>query len=357
MAENQQHILVYRLSSMGDVAMTVPVLALLLLQNPNLKLTVISRPEFEALFRQLPRTAFFSVDTKENYKGLLGIFKLSVAIAKIKPNYIADLHNVLRTKILKFFLKFWLTVPTKSIEKGRGDKKKLCANDPQKNLYQLKTTFERYADVFRSLGFKIDLNADMSNRQLQMSHRSMLLFSKSENRTAIGIAPFARYAAKTYPLQLMQKVLTLLFVQYPNIHIYLFGGKSDLVKLQQLKTVDQGKITIVANELDLFEELELMSNLKLILSMDSANMHLASMLGVPVVSLWGATHPFLGFYGWRQNQNNAICADRIKYPTLPSSVNGSKVHPGTEKCMETIDPMDVVKKIIENLKDAAFHVL
>lgn len=349
MAENQQHILVYRLSSMGDVAMTVPVLALLLLQNPNLKLTVVSRSEFEALFRQLPRTAFFSVDTKKNYKGLSGIFKLSVTIAKIKPNYIADLHNVLRSKILKFFLKFRLAVPTKSIEKGRGDKKKLCANDPQKKLYQLKTTFERYADVFRALGFDLNLSVEMPYPSFRLSQKTMYLFSKSENRIAIGIAPFARYTAKTYPLQLMQNVLTQLFVQYPNIHIYLFGGKSDLEKLQQLKTVNPGKITIVANELDLFEELELMSNLKLMLTMDSANMHLASMLGVPVVSLWGATHPFLGFYGWRQNPNNAICADRIKYPTLPSSVNGSKVHLGTKNCMETIDPMDVVKKIIENL--------
>jgi ADP-heptose:LPS heptosyltransferase len=349
MAENQQHILVYRLSSMGDVAMTVPVLELLLLQNPNLKLTVVSRPEFEALFRQLPRTAFFSVDTKENYKGLSGIFKLSVDIAKIKPNYIADLHSVLRSKILKFFLKFRLAVPTKSIEKGRGDKKKLCANNPQKKLYQLKTTFERYADVFRALGFDLDLNSEMTYPSFRLSQKTMYLFSKSENQTALGIAPFARYAAKTYPLQLMQKVLTQLIVEYPNIHIYLFGGKSDLEKLQQLKTVNPGKITIVANELDLSEELELMSKLKLMLTMDSANMHLASMLGISVVSLWGATHPFLGFYGWQQNPNNAICADRIQYPTLPTSVNGSKVHPGTEKCMETIDPMDVVKKIIENL--------
>jgi len=92
-----------------------------------------------------------------------------------------------------------------------------------------------------------------------------------------------------------------------------------------------------------------MSNLKLMLSMDSANMHLASLLGLPVISLWGATHPFLGFYGWRQKPENAICVDRIKFPTLPTSVNGSKVHPGTEKCIESIDPLKVVEKIMENL--------
>ena len=349
MIENQQHILVYRLSSMGDVAMTVPVLELLLLQNPNLRLTVVSRPEFEALFIQLPRTAFFSVDTNQKYKGLPGIFKLSGDIVKIKPDYIADLHDVLRSKILKFFLKFRLAVPIKTIEKGRGDKKKLCANVPQKKLYQLKNTFERYADVFSSLGFKIDLNKGLSKPKLKMSQSSELLFSKSENRTAIGIAPFARYAAKTYPLQSIQTVITQLFHQNENIHIYLFGSKSDLDKLQQLKTVNQDKITIVANELNLSEELELMSNLKLMLSMDSANMHLASMLAVPVISLWGVTHPFLGFYGWRQDLKNAICADPIKFPTLPTSVNGSKVHPGTENCLESIDPMDVVRKIIENL--------
>jgi ADP-heptose:LPS heptosyltransferase len=145
------------------------------------------------------------------------------------------------------------------------------------------------------------------------------------------------------------KIVIEELIQHPNIHIYLFGGQSDKDKLQQLNAVSSDKITTVVNELEFHEELELISKLKLMLSMDSANMHLASMLGIPVVSLWGVTDPCLGFYGWRQNIKNALCADRKKFPNLPSSVNGSKIHPGTEKCMETIDPMDVVKKIIENL--------
>jgi len=345
----QQHILVIRLSSMGDVAMTVPVLQLLLDQHPNIRITVVSRPKFEALFSYLPRTDFFSVDTAHKYRGIAGMYKLSKDIAALKPDFIADLHGVLRSAIFKFFLKFKIWLPVKTIIKGRADKKKLCANNPNKKLYQLKSTFERYADVFEKLGFKIDLNIGMNYPDPALSQRTFDLFSKSENALALGIAPFARYSAKTYPLQLMQIVITELIHQLPNVQIYLFGAETDIPKLQQLKTINSEKITIIADELDLHQEMELISKLKLMLSMDSANMHLASMLGIPVLSLWGATDPCLGFYGWRQNPKNAILADRVKFPTLPTSVNGSKIHPGTEKCMETIDPMDVVKKIIEIL--------
>jgi len=207
MAENQQHILVYRLSSMGDVAMTVPVLDLLLQEHPNLKITVVSRPKFEALFSSLPRTTFFPVDTEQKYRGLAGIYKLSRALAKLKPDFVADLHAVLRSNFLKFFLHFRLNVPIKTIEKGRREKRKLCAYNPDKKIYQLKTTFERYADVFSTLGFEVDLNAEFTYRNLELSQKSLNIFSISENKKSIGIAPFARYAAKTYPLERMEEVI------------------------------------------------------------------------------------------------------------------------------------------------------
>jgi ADP-heptose:LPS heptosyltransferase len=349
MSEKRQHILVIRLSSMGDVAMTVPILELLLEQHPNLNITFVSRPKFEAFFKHLPRVNFFAADVDIKYRGVFGIYKLAKELSTLKADAVADLHDVLRTKILKFFLRLGFSGQIKTIDKGRAEKKKLCANNPNKELYQIKNTFERYAEVFEKLGYKIDLSKDRFKPSVPLTDNTAELLSIAANKIPIGIAPFARYKAKTYPFYLMEKMIKELLECRSDLHVFLFGAESDFENLSQLKIVFPNKISIVGTDLDLSEELGLISRLKLMLSMDSANMHLASMLSVPVVSLWGATHPCLGFYGWGQNPNNAICADRNKFPTLPCSVNGSKVHPGTENCMETIEPSFVIQKIIENL--------
>lgn len=84
------------------------------------------------------------------------------------------------------------------------------------------------------------------------------------------------------------------------------------------------------------------------LSMDSANMHLASLYGIPVVSVWGGTHPFAGFYGWGQDLKNAI---QTELPCRPSSVYGNKPCPvhGKEGCMSYIIPQMITDKINEVL--------
>ena len=59
-------------------------------------------------------------------------------------------------------------------------------------------------------------------------------------------------------------------------------------------------VVSMIGKLNMRTELNLMSHLDVMLSMDSANMHLASLVNIPVVSIWGATHPYAGFMGWKQ---------------------------------------------------------
>jgi ADP-heptose:LPS heptosyltransferase len=91
------------------------------------------------------------------------------------------------------------------------------------------------------------------------------------------------------------------------------------------------------------QELILMSHLDVMLSMDSANMHLASLTGIPVVSIWGATHPYAGFMGWNQTKDNAIQAD---LDCRPCSIFGQKpCKRGDYACMTMIKPETVVEKV------------
>ena len=90
------------------------------------------------------------------------------------------------------------------------------------------------------------------------------------------------------------------------------------------------------------------ANLDLVVSMDSANMHLASLFGVPVVSVWGATHPFAGFYGWGQLIGNAV---QLDLDCRPCSVFGNKPGPRSDlACLHGIPPLVLYQKVMQVLE-------
>jgi ADP-heptose:LPS heptosyltransferase len=172
----------------------------------------------------------------------------------------------------------------------------------------------------------------------------------SQSNTIIGIAPFAQYDSKVYPLDLMQKVINAL-ASHKNSTIFLFGGgQKEKEQLDNLKS-DKNNVVNMAGKVPFATELDLISNLDLMLSMDSGNGHIAAMLGIPVVTLWGATHPFAGFLPFNQTMDKALVSDRNQYPNLPTSVYGNKKVAGYENAMRTILPEQVVARMEEVLKE------
>ena len=102
----------------------------------------------------------------------------------------------------------------------------------------------------------------------------------------------------------------------------------------------------MAGKIKFQQELQLISNLDVMLSMDSGNAHIAAMLGVQVITLWGATHPFAGFSPFNQPMGNSLVSDREKYPLLPTSIYGNKKVEGYEDVMRTIEPDKVVTSVL-----------
>ena len=90
-----------RLSAMGDVAMTVPVVRAFAIQYPEVKITVISRPFFKPLFDTIPNVSFFAFDEKKRHKGFLGLLRLFQDLNALHIDAFADLHNVLRSKVVR----------------------------------------------------------------------------------------------------------------------------------------------------------------------------------------------------------------------------------------------------------------
>jgi len=330
-----------RLSAMGDVAMTVPVIRALQAQHPQLKITVISRPFFEPLFNDIPNVTFLAFDAKGRHQGFLGLWRLSQDLKPLKIDAFADLHNVLRSKVVRTLMA-WSGKKVAFTDKGRAEKKALTQAE-NKIFKPLPTMFERHAIVFESLGFKINLEHPVfpSKQKLETSIREVV---GEKNITWIGIAPFAQYDSKVYPFDLMQKVVHQL-AKNPKYKVLLFGGGAK--EIEQLKILANGneKAIVVAGKLNFKQELALISNLDVMLSMDSGNAHLAAMYGVKTVTLWGATHPYAGFAPFHQPITNALVSDREKFPQLPTSVYGNKIVAGYEDAMRTILPEEVVAKI------------
>jgi len=339
-----KHILVMRFSAMGDVAMVVPVLRALQQQHKALKITVLTRDFLAPLFRNIPNTTVFSVDFKNDYKGVLGLYKLSKQLKTIKVDAIADLHGVLRTHVLKHLLR---RNPFIKIDKGRKEKKALTSG---KIFYQLKTTHERYVDVFNALGYPIDLSKPIFP---QKAPQHAITKSFSKDLKTIGIAPFASHKGKVYPLIAMENVITLLSKHY---NILLFGGKYDIDILNNFEKLSTNVINI-SGKFSLDEELNIISNLDLMLSMDSANAHLAAMLNVKVVTIWGVTHPFCGFSPYNQPEDYMLLADRKKFPKIPTSVYGNLYPEAYANAAGSISPETVVKKIISILNTSDTEVV
>ena len=330
-----------RLSAMGDVAMTVPVLRAFVQQNPEVKITVVSRPFFKPFFEGIPNLSFFVFDEKNRHKGFLGLLRLFQDLKALHIDAFADLHNVLRSKVVRTL--FFLTgKKTAFVDKGRAEKAALTRAE-DKIFKPLTTMFERHAKVFEELGFTVDLSNPTFPEKAVLDTEIIQLIGEN-NVKLIGIAPFAQYDSKVYPLDLMQEVIHKL-AENPNYKILLFGGGKKEIEL--LDSLSKGKenVVVVAGQLKFQHELQLISNLDIMLSMDSGNAHIAAMLGVKVITLWGATHPFTGFLPFNQPLENALVSDRNLFPKLPTSVYGNKILEGYEDVMRTISVESVIDKI------------
>jgi len=341
----KEHILVIRFSAMGDVAMMVPVVWSLAQQYPHTRITVLSRSFARPLFENLaPNVGFMEADLKREYHGIKGLNALYRRLAAKQFTAIADLHNVLRSEYLR--LRFHIGhYRVAHIDKHRKGRRNLTSAT-KKKLTPLPTSFHNYVDVFKRLGYPIDINfksifpdegGDLSLLPTEMN-------AKQADETWIGIAPFAAHKGKIYPPHLMQKVIEQLLQQHPKTRIFLFGRGPQEDELfpqwcQQMPACCQ-----VAQRVDtLQQELILMSHLNVMLSMDSANMHLASLTGIPVVSIWGATHPYAGFLGWGQSMDNVIQTD---LECRPCSIYGQKPCMRNDyACLYNIKPETIVTKI------------
>lgn len=334
-----KHILIIRLSAMGDVAITVPVIKALREKYPGVKITVLTRPFFAPFFRGIHNMRFFHLNLKVRHKGFWGLFRLAADAKRDGVDAVADMHDVLRSKVIRRLMAL-KGCRVSHIDKGKGEKRRLCRRGYM-DYHQLRTTVERYTDVLRDLGFDVEPQP-VPDLKFPVPLAIKYLYGKKTGPW-IGIAPFAKHAAKAYPFQLMEKAA--LEIAHKAQRVFIFGGGKEQQRLAEQLASQSENITSVIGIINLGEELNLISNLDVMVSMDSSAMHMASLVGTPVVSVWGGTHPYAGFYGFGQSPQGAV---QMQLECRPCSVYGNKVCKFNDyRCLAGIAPEQITERVWE----------
>lgn len=317
-----KHVLVIRLSALGDVALMAPVLKAYADANPDVRFTVAGPPMLAPLFVGMSNVGYLGLKKRQSF------IKIYKALNAVGADTVVDLHKVNRVgfAITLLRLRHLLNPHFRifALHKGKVSRWLYLhhrCRQPRKPQYV------RYDDVFRRAGFS--------------STPAMLPTTHSPLHTkTIGVAPFAQHEGKIWPLERTEALVRMLSER--GHEVVLFGSKDEAPVLEKWARHYAG-VTSMAGRLSFAEELEIIRSLAVMVSMDSANMHFASAVGTPVVSVWGATHPDFGFYGYGQDRANALCAN---LPCQPCSAYGNKpCRFGDHRCMTAITPEMVMKKI------------
>ena len=291
---------------------------------------MISNVNNKSIFDFDERLKFIGIDFNSKEKKIFQIAKkVRVVSGNINFNGVYDLHDVIRSKILCLLLSSKTDV-TRVFEKQRSLKNKIISKKIR--LQKLKTSSERYLHCLKKDFDKLDF-----------SNISKSLNAGATKKNIIGIAPFSAHKSKIWPLSNYQKIIN----HFKNFQFVIFAFGSQEQEDSKTYFLKNSNCSVIDGDLNLNEQMELINDFKVFISMDSANMHLASLTSTKVVSIWGPTHPFLGFRPLF-NEEFIVQLSNEEYTERPISIYG-KIKKSdevkAEQSMSRIDPERVIEKI------------
>lgn len=339
-------VLITCFSSISNVAAIVPQLYGLVNDYPQHEFVVLSRSFLKPLFDKLPRVTFVGADIRGEHKTIVGVYRLFKQLKAMRPDVVLDMQRSWRTKLIT---RLFALLGTKTLQIGfaRREQKYLIKRGANK-YHPIPTIFDRQARLYAKIGLKVNNDFHkLYDPNMEQVAKIKELYGEKLGHW-IGIAPFSIARGKTLPLRKMKNVIAH-FDKQPNTKIFLFGaGEMENELLSDWQSL-YNNVYAVHTNLKLDDELILMNFLDVMLCMDSANMHLASLMAVPVVSVWGATHPYSGFLGWKQSVDNCVGVDFSCRPCTAHSDKKCKY--GDYRCLESLHS----SKIIEIINQCIMH--
>ena len=338
-------VLITCFSSISNVAAIVPQLYGLTRDYPEHEFVVLSRSFLRPLFDKINNITFVGSDIRGAHKSPIGIYRLFKELKALRPDVVLDMQRSWRTKMIT---RLFILSGTKTLAIGfaSAEQKRLIKRGAEK-YHPIPTIFDRQARLYAKIGLKVnDSFCKLYEPSIEQKDKITKLYGEKQGQW-IGIAPFSIARGKTLPFRKMKNII-MHFDKQPNTKIFLFGaGEMENELLSDWQSLYENVYAVYTN-LQLDDELALMNRLDVMVSMDSANMHLASLMAVPVVSVWGATHPYSGLLGWKQSIDNCVGVDFSCRPCTAHSDRKCKY--GDYRCLESLHSSKIIEVIERNLE-------
>ena len=331
--------LVIRFSSIGDIALTTPVLRCMKTQLPEAKLHFLVRSRFRTVVANNPYIDQIHL-LGDDWDKMIDELKAE------KFDYVIDLHHNLRT----FRVKRALKIPSFSFKKLNFRKlvfTKLKWNVMPQELHivdrYLKTVepFGVYNDG-KGMDYFIAPNEEVAQKDIPTSHQAGY----------IGIVIGASFYTKKLPVYKLQELCQK--IEHP---IILLGGPEDAKEGEAVAKIDPVKVYNACGKFSLNETADLIRKAKLIVTHDTGLMHIAAAFKKQVITVWGSTTPSLGMFPY-YGVNFLSFQDKLPYDDIQvqklwcrpcTKIGRSKCPQGHFKCMKKMPVDEIVVTVNERL--------
>jgi len=328
-------IMVIQTAFLGDAILTTPLLRELKKLFPKAEIDVLCIPQTKAIFETNPNVRRILLFDKR--KMARKIISIPVVISKIrKEKY--DLGISIQSSMTS---SAFMALGGIKNRLGFSRQKFLTMSVPHtKGLHKIQKIL-RLLEPFTDYT-KINMQTEIfyTNSELKKVAK---LFSKDENKKYLGIAPGSIWFTKKWPKEYFIKLVELL--KEKNIGICLIGGNEDVDLCEEIK--NDGEALNFAGKLNIRESAALISKMDLMLTNDSAPLHLANAVKTDVYAFFGPTVKRLGFYPYRKN-DKIIEIDLDCRPC--GRHGGNKCPQNHHNCLKKISPEYVFDLIIQKLE-------
>ncbi len=340
-------VLVVRFSSLGDLVLTSSPIKSLQQAYPQAQIFLLTKNKYQEIAAGFPFVSqIISFDSEAKHKGIAGFFNLIKELKSFKFDIIVDLHSNWRS----FLVRRFLAAPRKV-----KYHKKSWARFLMVHLKSLKIkpqhTLELYQSALRKLGIpssilppELDLKPEDSNWGISYLKERKVF----QGDYLVGLSPGAKWETKRWDKEKFAETGQIL-AEKLNAKIIIFGDENEEELVNQIAQSLKEKNPITAVSLKLNQLVALIDRCKIIVSNDSGLMHIATARKVPVVAIYGPTHPKLGFTPFGE-KSIALSAD-VK--CSPCSLHGqTPCYQKSRFCMDFISPQKVVEESLKILSTA-----
>lgn len=345
-----QKILIIRLSSLGDILLSTPLIRALRQKYPRVQLDFLIRKEYSDLLRYHP--ALSNIIEFDVNGGFAALVEMARKIRKTRYDCVLDIHNNLRSRFLCLGLMFISGFKTRVYRIRKNFFIRFLLVKFKINLYRklygrVIPVWEKYLRTARPLGImpedgKLEIYLP---RQVEITVKKFLN-TLSENNWSVVMAPGARHFTKRWPEDYFSELIKQVFLKTGRRTI-LVGGKDDLPTIKKIiQQLPEGIAVSTAGHFSVLETAAIIKNKWLMISNDSGLMHLGIALEIPLIAIFGSTVEELGFFP--HNPRARVVENHGLY-CRPCSHIGRKDCPEKHfRCMREIKPEDILSLVLSH---------